>query len=42
VSTENNCASFLGKLINFFLDDIAIYRVKATERFIKDDEFRFM
>src|SRR6185436_15154794 len=38
VSTENNCAAFLGQLIDLFFYDIGIYRVKTTERLIEDDQ----
>jgi hypothetical protein len=39
VSTENNCAAFLGQMIDLFFYDIGIYRVKTTKRLVEDDQF---
>src|SRR4030095_14468820 len=42
MSTKKYCRSSLRKFENFVFDEIAVYGVEATERFIKNDQFRFM
>src|SRR6185437_9032168 len=40
--TENNGGSFLCKFENFIFNEIAVYRIQAAERFIKNQQLRIM